>query len=43
MKKTVWIVMKNGEEVGRVSTKRLAESIAAEIGRYVNRYTVEWR
>jgi hypothetical protein len=41
MKKVQWIVMKADEEIIRVTTKRLAEVIASDIGGYVNKYTVE--
>ena len=41
MKKTTWIVMKNDSEIIRVKTKKMAEMIAAEIGGYVSKYTVE--
>lgn len=41
MKKTIWIVMKGDCEIGRVKTKRLADSIASEIGGWVTKYTVE--
>ena len=41
MKKVQWIVMKDGVEVVRQSTRRMAEVIAMEIGGMVVKYTKE--
>ena len=38
MKKTTWIVMKDGKEIGRHSSKKMADAVASEIGGYVIRY-----
>jgi hypothetical protein len=40
-KKVTWIVTKGEKEIARVSTKKMAETIAAHIGGYVHKYTVE--
>lgn len=40
--KTQWVVMKDGQEVGRLSSKRIAGLVASEIGGYVVRYRKEW-
>lgn len=40
-KKVTWIVTKNENEIARVATKKMAETIAAQIGGYVHKYTVE--
>lgn len=40
--KTQWIVMKDGQEVGRLTSKRIAELAAREIGGHVVRYRKEW-
>lgn len=40
-KKVTWIVIKNEVEVIRVATKKMADSIVAEIGGYVQKYTAE--
>jgi len=39
--KTTWHVMKNGEEVWRTKSKKMAEVIAREIGGFVHKSTVE--
>ncbi len=41
MKKVTWIVTKDGSEIARVSTKKMADLIASEIGGFVHKYTVE--
>ena len=41
MKKQVWIVSKNGVEVTRVNTKKMAEIIAHEINGTIHKYTKE--
>jgi hypothetical protein len=40
-KQVTWIVTKNGEEIGRYASKRLAAVIASEIGGYVMRYEAQ--
>jgi len=40
--KTQWIVMKDGQEIGRLSSKRIAELAASEVGGHVVRYRKEW-
>jgi hypothetical protein len=40
-KKVTWIVTKDEKEIARVSTKKMAETIASQIGGYVHKYTVE--
>jgi hypothetical protein len=42
VKKTTWIVKKDGIEIIRVKTKREASRIAAQIGATFHAYTVEW-
>ena len=42
VKKTTWIVKKNGIEIIRVKTKREATRIAELMGATVHAYTVEW-
>lgn len=41
MKTVTWIVMKDDNEMIRVSTKKTAMTIAHEIGGYVTKYSVE--
>jgi len=40
-KKVTWIVTKCEKEIARVSTKKMAEAIAAQIGGYIQKYVVE--
>ena len=40
-KKVTWIVTKDEKEIARVSTKKMAETIASQIGGYIHKYTVE--
>lgn len=39
--KTTWIVMKDGNEIIRCKTKKMAALIAGEVGGYIHKYTVE--
>ena len=41
MKKVQWIVMKDGIEIIRQSTRHMAEVIAMEVGGIVVKYTKE--
>ncbi len=41
--KVVWIVRKNGEEIGRYKTRKAAERAANWIEAEVTRYSKEWQ
>jgi len=40
--KTYWIVVVDGEEVGRHDRRKIAEAAAAYVGGYVRAYRKEW-
>lgn len=40
--KTTWHVMKNGEEIARYTSKKMAEVVAKEIGGTFHKSTVEF-
>ena len=42
-KTTVYIVMnRDGVEISRKTSRKMAEAVASEIGGFVSTYTVEW-
>lgn len=40
--KTAWHVIKDGEEIGRYSSRKMAEAVAHELGGFVHKSTVEF-